>query len=197
MAALRMGVDAGCMKEPVSSTQPGIFAVSWAASTENHRPSMAVDLDSVRRRQRDPAGLPQRLPDLFRERADRRLGGAGVPQRERTEPLRAVPASGGTVGGAAPAPQRQAPAAAAPGTPAPTATAPATPAYRSPPPSQRTEASPRQEVYLLRRACGPDYRALCSDVPVGGGRVIECLRANGRSLSRPCRSALGSATRGH
>jgi hypothetical protein len=103
----------------------------------------------------------------------------------------------GAVGGAAPAPQRQAPAAAAPGTPAPTATAPATPAYRSPPPSQRTEASPRQEVYLLRRACGPDYRALCSDVPVGGGRVIECLRANGRSLSRPCRSALGSATRGH
>jgi Cysteine rich repeat len=37
----------------------------------------------------------------------------------------------GAVGGAAPAPQRQAPAAAAPGTPAPTATAPATPAYRA------------------------------------------------------------------
>jgi len=97
----------------------------------------------------------------------------------------------GAVGGAVPAPQRQ-----APGTPAPTATAPAAPAYRSPPPSQRTEASPRQEVYLLRRACGPDYRALCGDVPVGGGRVIECLRANGPSLSRQCRSALTSAMRG-
>jgi Cysteine rich repeat len=98
----------------------------------------------------------------------------------------------GAVGGAAPTPQRQAPAAAAPGAPAPTATAPAAPAYRSPPPSM----SPRQEVYLLRRACGPDYRAFCSGVPVGGGRVIECLRANGPSLSRQCRSALGSATRG-
>jgi len=91
----------------------------------------------------------------------------------------------GAVGGAAPAPQH-APSAAAPGTPAPAA-----PAYRRPPPPM----SPRQEAYLLRRACGPDYRAFCSAVPVGGGRVIECLRENGPSLSRQCRSALQSATR--
>ena len=97
----------------------------------------------------------------------------------------------GRVGGAAPAPQRQAPAAAAPGVPAPTPTAPAAPAYQSPSPPM----SPRQEAYLLRRACGPDYRALCSDVPVGGGRVIECLRENSPSLSRQCRSALSSAMR--
>jgi Cysteine rich repeat len=92
----------------------------------------------------------------------------------------------GALGGAAAAPQRQAPAATAAGTPAPAA-----PAYRSPPP----QMSPRQEVYLLRRACGPDYRAFCSYVPVGGGRVIECLRENGPSLSRQCRSALTSAMR--
>jgi hypothetical protein len=97
----------------------------------------------------------------------------------------------GAVGGAAPAPQRQAPAAAAPSAPAATATAPAAPAYRSPPP----QMSPRQEIYLLRRACGPDYRAYCSAVPIGGGRVIECLRENGPSLSRQCRSALSSAMR--
>jgi Cysteine rich repeat len=97
----------------------------------------------------------------------------------------------GAVGGAAPTSHGQAPAAAAPNVPVPVAPAPAAPAYRSPPPP----LSPRQEIYLLRRACGPDYRAFCSAVPVGGGRVIECLRENGPSLSRPCRSALASAMR--
>ncbi len=102
----------------------------------------------------------------------------------------------GVIGGAAPAPQRQAPAAAAPGMAAPTQTppaaiAPAAPAYRAPPPPM----SPRQEAYLLRRDCSPDYRAFCSAVRIGGGRVIECLRENGPSLSRQCRSALSSAMR--
>jgi hypothetical protein len=87
------------------------------------------------------------------------------------------------VGSAVPAPQRQSPALSAPVRTAP--------AYRSPPPPM----SPQQEIYLLRRACGPDYRAFCSYVPVGGGRVIECLRENGPSLSRQCRSVLKSATR--
>ena len=49
---------------------------------------------------------------------------------------------------------------------------------------------------LLRRACGMDYRTYCSAVPFGGGRVIECLRENGPSLSRQCRSALMSARQG-
>jgi hypothetical protein len=56
--------------------------------------------------------------------------------------------------------------------------------------------SPRQEAMLLRRACGMDYRTYCSEVPFGGGRVIECLRENGPSLSRQCRSALMSARQG-
>jgi hypothetical protein len=41
-----------------------------------------------------------------------------------------------------------------------------------------------------------DYRTYCSEVPIGGGRVIECLRENGPSLSRQCRSALMSARQG-
>jgi hypothetical protein len=56
--------------------------------------------------------------------------------------------------------------------------------------------SPRQEAALLRRACGPDFRAYCAGVPPGGGRIIACLEANGSSLSRPCRSALISARQG-
>ena len=41
--------------------------------------------------------------------------------------------------------------------------------------------SPRQEAGLLRRACGQDYQAYCSEVPPGGGRIIEWLC----QLSRP------------
>jgi hypothetical protein len=82
------------------------------------------------------------------------------------------------------------PAPAAPATTA--APAPATPPARNYAPP----TSPRQEAMLLRRACGMDYRTYCSDVPIGGGRVIECLRENGPSLSRQCRSALLSARQG-
>lgn len=88
---------------------------------------------------------------------------------------------------ASPAPA--APATTAPGTAAPAPAAPAARTYAPP-------MSPRQEAMLLRRACGMDYRTYCSAVPFGGGRVIECLRENGPSLSRQCRSALISAREG-
>ena len=93
----------------------------------------------------------------------------------------------GAASGSAPA-QSQKPAPAA-GAPAPNP--PASASHPAPPPM-----SPRQEAMLLRRSCGPDYQAYCGDVPPGGGRIIECLRANGPSLSRQCRSALVSARQG-
>jgi hypothetical protein len=86
-------------------------------------------------------------------------------------------------------PAPAAPATTAPGTAAPATAAPAALTHAPP-------MSPRQEAMLLRRACGMDYRAYCSGVPIGGGRVIECLRENGPSLSRQCRSALLSARQG-
>jgi hypothetical protein len=91
------------------------------------------------------------------------------------------------------------PAPAAPATTAPATTAPGTAAPAPAAPAARTYGppmSPRQEAMLLRRACGMDYRTYCSAVPFGGGRVIECLRENGPSLSRQCRSALISARQG-
>jgi hypothetical protein len=97
-----------------------------------------------------------------------------------SEPCRQAVAA---IGSPAPTP----PATAAPGT-----AAPAAPAARNHAPPM----SPRQEAVLLRRACGMDYRTYCSEVPIGGGRVIECLRENGPSLSRQCRSALLSARQG-
>jgi Cysteine rich repeat len=106
----------------------------------------------------------------------------------------AVSGSTPSVQGRRPAAATAAPSPAAPVTvaPAPAAPTPAVPAYQTSPPPM----SPRQEAFLLRRACGQDFRAYCGDVPPGGGRIIACLEANGPSLSRQCRSALISARQG-
>lgn len=50
--------------------------------------------------------------------------------------------------------------------------------------------TPRQEIRLVRSACGGDFRTYCSNVALGGGRAVECLRANAASLSPTCQSAL-------
>jgi hypothetical protein len=65
-------------------------------------------------------------------------------------------------------------------------------------PSVSTTASPapmtvRQELAVLRHSCGSDFRALCSGVPLGGGRAIACLRAHAGSLSPQCGEALSAA----
>lgn len=103
-----------------------------------------------------------------------------------SEPCRQAVAA---IGGPASAAPTTAAPETAPGTVAPAPAAPAARNYAPP-------MSPRQEAMLLRRACRIDYRTYCSEVPIGGGRVIECLRENGPSLSRQCRTALMSARQG-
>lgn len=71
--------------------------------------------------------------------------------------------------GAAPAPKAPGPAVAA--TPAP-------------------HLSPRDEAALVRRSCNRDFRTHCRGVPLGGGNVVACLKANAASLSPRCQSAL-------
>jgi hypothetical protein len=96
---------------------------------------------------------------------------------------------------AAPTGSEQPPAAPAAEAPAqPAQPAPAATVAR-PPPAAPTypPMSPRQEIMVLRGACGPDYEALCGGVAPGSGRVIACLRANRGSLSPQCRHALGGA----
>lgn len=46
------------------------------------------------------------------------------------------------------------------------------------------------EAGLIRQACRRDFRTHCRGVPIGGGNVIACLRANAASLSPGCKSAL-------
>jgi Cysteine rich repeat len=49
---------------------------------------------------------------------------------------------------------------------------------------------PREVIFALRSGCGEDARALCSDVPPGGGRIMQCLAAQAASLSPACSSIL-------
>jgi len=50
---------------------------------------------------------------------------------------------------------------------------------------------PREELFVLRSACGADVRALCAGVQPGGGRIVRCLAVQSASLSPACRSVLG------
>jgi hypothetical protein len=49
---------------------------------------------------------------------------------------------------------------------------------------------PREIIFALRSGCGEDARALCRDVPPGGGRIVQCLAAQAASLSPACANVL-------
>jgi hypothetical protein len=46
---------------------------------------------------------------------------------------------------------------------------------------------------MILRACDAEHQAYCANVPPGGGRIVECLAANGSALSAGCRDAILSA----
>ncbi|WP_128923153.1 hypothetical protein [Bradyrhizobium guangxiense] len=88
-------------------------------------------------------------------------------------------AVGAATGGAAAA----APAAgAAPAAAAAPATAPAVIVLRP--------LRPREELFIVRSACGADIRTLCASVAPGGGRIIQCISSNAASLSPACKDVL-------
>ena len=78
--------------------------------------------------------------------------------------------------GAAPAAAGAAPAAAA---------APAAPAVIVLRPMR-----PREELFVLRSACGGDVRTICGGVAPGGGRIVQCLATNAAALSPACQDVL-------
>jgi hypothetical protein len=49
---------------------------------------------------------------------------------------------------------------------------------------------PREELFVLRSACGPDVRSICGGVAPGGGRIVQCLSTNAAQLSPACRDVL-------
>ena len=90
---------------------------------------------------------------------------------------KAVSAAAG--GGAA---ATAAPAGAAPAAAAPAAAAPAVIVLRP--------LRPREELFIVRSACGADVRSLCAGVAPGGGRIVQCISSNAASLSPACKEVL-------
>jgi hypothetical protein len=87
-------------------------------------------------------------------------------------------------------------AAAGGGTAAPAAGgAPAAAATAAPEPAPAAvlvlrPMRPREELFVLRSACGGDVRALCAGVAPGGGRIMQCLATQAASLSPACSQVL-------
>ena len=88
-------------------------------------------------------------------------------------------------GGAAGAPATTAAAPAAGAAPAAAAAAPAAPAVIVLRPMR-----PREELLVLRSACGADVRSICGGVQPGGGRIVQCLATNAAQLSPACKDVL-------
>jgi outer membrane biosynthesis protein TonB len=97
---------------------------------------------------------------------------------------KAVAATGGGGGGA---PTAAAGAGSSGGAPA----AAAAPAAAGPAVIVLRPMRPREELFVLRSACGGDVRSLCAGVPVGGGRIIQCLASQAAALSPACKDVLG------
>jgi hypothetical protein len=49
---------------------------------------------------------------------------------------------------------------------------------------------PREELMVLRSACGGDVRALCGGVAPGGGRIVQCLARQPALLTSACKEVL-------
>jgi hypothetical protein len=83
--------------------------------------------------------------------------------------------------------------------PAPAAKSAANPPASAPPPAAAPPAvivvAPVRIFALVRTSCRAEYRAYCSDVDIGGGRVVACLQANAASLSPTCQSGLAELGR--
>lgn len=84
---------------------------------------------------------------------------------------------GGGGGGAAPAAGGSAPAAGAAPAAAPTVIV-------------LRPMLPREELFVMRSACGADVRALCAGVAPGGGRIMQCIANRAGDLSPACRDVL-------
>jgi hypothetical protein len=105
----------------------------------------------------------------------------------------AAPKTEATPPATKPAPATAAPKAAAKSTappPAAAATTAAPAAAAAPAAIVLRPMRPREELLVMRSACGGDIRSLCGGIAPGGGRIVQCLASNSASLSPACTSVL-------
>jgi hypothetical protein len=68
----------------------------------------------------------------------------------------------------------------------------------APPPDEPAPllVTPREELFILRTACGADYANFCRGLRPGAGRIAACLHYNSANLSPRCQQALVSLREG-
>ena len=165
--------------KPAAETAPAAAAPKAAASTPAKKPSSA-QVAAIRSACRSDyqkvcAGVPTGGAAALQCLENNKSKVSGACEK-------AVSAASG--GGAAPA---------AGGAPATATAAPgAAPATAAPAPALVLRPMrPREELFVMRSACGGDVRALCGGIPVGGGRIVRCLATQAASLSPACKDVLG------
>ena len=78
---------------------------------------------------------------------------------------------------------------------APSFAQPSSPTQAAPPaataPMTRSPATPeiKDARQSMRRACATDYKSLCGDVEMGGGKIMQCLKRHRTELSSECKGA--------
>ncbi len=69
----------------------------------------------------------------------------------------------------------------------------------APPAAAQTDHIPPEiavNMKELKSVCAADYKKLCPDVRMGGGRIVRCLKEHEADLSAPCRQLVApSATK--
>jgi hypothetical protein len=163
--------------KPAATAAPAAAAPKAAASAPAKKPTDA-QIAAIRSACRSDypkvcAGVPTGgAPALQCLEKNKSKASAGCQQAVNAASSDAAPAAGGASTVTAPA--GSAPAAAA----APPAVIVLRP------------MRPREELFVLRSACGGDVRSLCGGVPPGGGRIVTCLATNAASLSPACKDVL-------
>jgi hypothetical protein len=164
--------------KPAATAAPAAAAPKAAAATPAKKPSDA-QIAAIRSACRSDypkvcAGVPTGgAPALQCLDKNKSKVSSGCQQALNAAGGGAAPAAaGGSTGGAPAAGSAAAPAAAPPAV------------------IVLRPMRPREELFVLRSACGGDVRSLCGGVAPGGGRIVQCLATNAASLSPACKDVL-------
>ena len=63
--------------------------------------------------------------------------------------------------------------------------------------AQTPPAGPPPGAGKMREACAADVKKLCPDTPMGGGKIMQCLKEHSDSVSDGCKQAMAAAKAAH